>query len=96
MRVSNYALAMLFAAAQLAGTSVAAQQMAAVSGGSDCLSEAPDSLQISWTQPCYEGDGPYLGSARSDKLPVRSATTSCAGSTFLSLAGKHFGVTGSA
>ena len=56
MRVSNYALAMLFAAAQLAGTSVAAQQMAAVSGGSDCLSEAPDSLQISWTQPCFEED----------------------------------------
>lgn len=96
MRVSNYGLAMLFAVAQLSGTSVAGRQIVAVSPWSGCASEAQDSLQISWTQPCYEGDGPYLGSARSDKLPVRSATTSCAGSTFLSLAGKHFGVTGSA
>ncbi|CAN5575497.1 hypothetical protein BH10PSE6_BH10PSE6_16010 [soil metagenome] len=56
MRVSNYALAVLIAVTQLASTSVASQQLAAASTGSDCPSEAPDSLQISWTQPCYEGD----------------------------------------
>jgi hypothetical protein len=56
MRVSNYALAMVFAGTQLASTSVAGQQMAAASMWSDCPSEAPDSLQISWTQPCDEGD----------------------------------------
>jgi hypothetical protein len=56
MRVSNYALVMLVAVAQLSGTSASGQQMAAVSAGADCPSDAPDSLQISWTQPCYEGD----------------------------------------
>lgn len=47
---------MLFAAAQLAAGAVAAQQMAAASKQADCLPEAPDSLEISWTQPCEEGD----------------------------------------
>jgi len=47
---------MLFAVAQLSGTSVAGQQMAAVSTGGDCPPESPDSLEISWTQPCDEGD----------------------------------------
>jgi hypothetical protein len=47
---------MLFAAAQLASTSVAGQQIAAASTQVDCPTEAPDSLQISWTQPCYEAD----------------------------------------
>lgn len=56
MRVSNYALVMLLAAAQLSGTSVLGQQMAAASARSACPSEVPDSLQISWTQPCNEGD----------------------------------------
>lgn len=56
MRVSNYALVMLLAAAQLASTAVSGQQMAAVSTGADCPSEAPDSLEISWTRPCEEGD----------------------------------------
>jgi len=56
MQVLNYALAMLLASAQLAGSSVTAQQMAAASTRPDCPSEAPDSLQISWTQPCLEGD----------------------------------------
>jgi hypothetical protein len=56
MRVSNCALALLLAAAQLAGTSVSAQQMAVASTRPVCPSEAPDSLQISWTQPCEEGD----------------------------------------
>jgi len=56
MRVSNFALVMLFVAAQLASTAAAGQQVAAASTPSDCPSEAPDSIQISWTQPCYEDD----------------------------------------
>jgi hypothetical protein len=43
-------------AAQLAGTSVAGQQMATASSLSDCPFDAPDSFEISWTQPCSEGD----------------------------------------
>jgi hypothetical protein len=56
MRVSNYAVMMLVAVAQLMGTSVAGQEIAAASKGPDCPSEAPDSLQISWTKPCFEDD----------------------------------------
>jgi hypothetical protein len=56
MRFANCAVVLMFAAAQLAGPSVAAQQMAAASVGIDCGTDAPDSLQISWNQPCYEGD----------------------------------------
>jgi hypothetical protein len=56
MRVLTYALVMLLAGAQLAGTAATAQQMAIASIRPDCRSEAPDSLQISWTQPCEEGD----------------------------------------
>ena len=56
MRLWNYAVVTLIAAAQLAGTSVSAQQMATASMKPDCLPEAPDSLQISWTRPCYEAD----------------------------------------
>jgi len=55
MRVPNCALVMLLAA-QLASTSVAGQQIAASSTGPACPFEAPDSLQISWTEPCSEGD----------------------------------------
>jgi len=56
MRLWNYALVTLIVVAQLASASVSAQQMAAASMQPDCLSEAPDSLQISWTRPCYEAD----------------------------------------
>ena len=56
MRFSRYALVMSIAVAQLAGTSVAGQQMAAASTQVQCRAAAPDSLQISWTQPCHEGD----------------------------------------
>jgi len=56
MRSINYALVLLIATTQLAGTAVSAQQVAAASLQPDCLSEEPDSLQISWTQPCDEGD----------------------------------------
>jgi hypothetical protein len=47
---------MFFAVAQMASTSVAGQQVAAVSTQVECPFDAPDSLQISWTQPCSEGD----------------------------------------
>ena len=56
MRVSNYAFVMLFAVAQLMGPAVAAQELAAASKGPDCPTEAPDSLQINWTKPCFEDD----------------------------------------
>jgi len=55
MRLSKYGLVMLIAAAQLAGATVSAQQIAAASMQPDCPTEEPDSLQISWTQPCDEG-----------------------------------------
>jgi hypothetical protein len=56
MRLSNYAFVMLFAAAQLVGTSAAGQQVAAASVSHDCPFEAPDSLEISWIKPCEEGE----------------------------------------
>ena len=56
MRFSNYGLVLAIAATQLAGTAVSAQQIAVASTLPDCLTEAPDSLQISWTQPCDDGD----------------------------------------
>jgi hypothetical protein len=43
-------------AAQFAATAATGQQLAAAAMQPDCLSEATDSLQISWTQPCEEGD----------------------------------------
>jgi len=55
MRLSNYGLVMLIAATQLAGATVSGQQIAAASMQPDCPFEEPDSLQISWTQPCDEG-----------------------------------------
>jgi hypothetical protein len=56
MQALNYVLAVLFAAAQLAGTSVEAQNLAAAAASRDCPFDAPDSLEISWTRPCYEND----------------------------------------
>jgi len=56
MRFSNCALVLVIAATQLAGATASAQQIAALSMPPDCPSEAPDSLQISWTEPCHEGD----------------------------------------
>ncbi len=56
MRFSIYASALLIAAAQLAGASAFGQQLAMAPAHNDCPSDEPDSLQISWTQPCEEGD----------------------------------------
>lgn len=55
MRAAKYAVVTLLAMAQLLGTSAAGQQIAAASA-SDCPTVAPDSLEISWTRPCYEHD----------------------------------------
>jgi hypothetical protein len=56
MRFSHYALVLLIAATQLAGAAVFGQQVAATSVQPDCLPDEPDTIQISWTQPCEEGD----------------------------------------
>jgi len=56
MRFTNYALVLLIAATQLAGATVFGQQVALAPPPGDCSSEEPDSIQISWTQPCEEGD----------------------------------------
>ena len=56
MRYSHYVLVLSIAATQVAAASVFGQQTAAASTQVDCLSVEPDSLQISWTQPCEEGD----------------------------------------
>ena len=56
MRASIYASILLIVAAQLAGASTFAQQLAMTPSQTNCPSEAPDSLQISWTQPCEEDD----------------------------------------
>lgn len=56
MRFSNNTLVLLIAATQLTGASAFGQQIAAASVQPNCLSQEPDSLQISWTQPCDQGD----------------------------------------
>ena len=56
MRLFIYASTMLIAAFQFAAGSVLAQQLAMAPPQHDCPSEAPDSVEISWTQPCEEGD----------------------------------------
>jgi hypothetical protein len=56
MRSSIYASALLIAAGQFAGVSAVAQQLAVAASQTDCPWEAPDSVQISWTRPCEEGD----------------------------------------
>ena len=56
MRLSRHVWVLLIAATTMAEATVLAQQIATASVPSDCPSEEPDSLQISWTQPCEEGD----------------------------------------
>src|SRR5689334_20623358 len=45
----------LVAVGQLAGVAFG-QQLAISTTQPDCLSDEPDTLQISWNQPCDEGD----------------------------------------
>jgi hypothetical protein len=54
MRLSISVL--LIAATQWTGATVFAQQVALVPAQPDCPSQEPDSLQISWTEPCEQGD----------------------------------------
>jgi hypothetical protein len=56
MRISIYASVLLIAAAQFSGTTAFGQQLAMAPPQKDCPTEEPDSVQISWTQPCEEGD----------------------------------------
>jgi hypothetical protein len=56
MRASICVSTLLIAAVQLAGLPAFAQQLAMAPPQADCPSEAPDSIQISWTQPCEEDD----------------------------------------
>ena len=56
MRSTGYAVVLLMAATQWAAAGASAQQIAALSVQPHCPAAAPDSLQISWTQPCTEAD----------------------------------------
>jgi hypothetical protein len=56
MRLSRYITGPLIAAMLLAAPVVQAQQIAMTPERPDCPSDDPDSLQISWVQPCEEGD----------------------------------------
>jgi len=56
MRLSRQACVLLIAAMQVIGATASAQQMAVATAQPICPSEEPDSLQISWTKPCDEGD----------------------------------------
>jgi hypothetical protein len=56
MRVFVCASVLLIAAVQFAGGPVLAQQLALVPGGPDCPTQEPDSVQISWVEPCEDGN----------------------------------------
>lgn len=56
MRLHRYISAPLTAVLMTLSPMAHAQQMAMTTGPSDCPSEEPDSLQISWVQPCEQGD----------------------------------------
>jgi hypothetical protein len=55
MRLSNYISVLLYALTQLFGATAFAQQLVLVPG-SDCLTDEPDSVQISWVEPCENGN----------------------------------------
>ncbi len=56
MRASIYATGLLIAAIEFTGVSAFAQQLAMAPSWTDCSPQAPDSIQISWTEPCLEDD----------------------------------------
>jgi hypothetical protein len=58
MRVSIYISVLLYALTQLFGATAFAQQLALVPPG-DCPAEEPDSVQISWIEPCEQGNWLY-------------------------------------
>ena len=55
MRASIYISVLVYALTQLFGAIAFAQQLALVPAG-DCPSEEPDSVQISWVEPCEQGN----------------------------------------
>jgi MORN repeat len=58
MRSSIYISVLLFALTQLFGAPASAQQLSLVPTD-DCPSEEPDSVQISWIEPCENGNWLY-------------------------------------
>jgi len=55
MRASIYISVFFYALTQLLGVPVLAQQLALMPAG-DCPTEEPDSVQISWVEPCENGN----------------------------------------
>src|SRR6266851_399457 len=55
MGLSNYISVVLYALTQLFGATAFAQQLVLVPGA-DCLVDEPDSVQISWVEPCENGN----------------------------------------
>lgn len=55
MRASIYISVFFYVLMQLLGVPVLAQQLALMPAG-DCPSEEPDSVQISWVEPCENGN----------------------------------------
>ena len=56
MRIYRYVSAPLAAIALIWSPLASAQQIASAVDSPDCATVEPDSLQISWVQPCEEGD----------------------------------------
>jgi hypothetical protein len=56
MRVGPIIAVLSIAATAWAAGAASAQQVALALAQPDCLPEAPDSLQISWTEPCTDAD----------------------------------------
>ena len=56
MRISPFLTVLIVAAVLLAGATAFARELALFPEKPDCLTEEPDSLQISWNKPCEEGD----------------------------------------
>ena len=56
MRTSICASTVFIVAIQFAYVSAFAQQLAMAPSQTECPSDAPDSIQVSWTQPCVEDD----------------------------------------
>jgi len=81
MRASIYISVLLFALTQLFGASAFAQQLA-LAPTVDCPPDEPDSVQISWVEPCENGNWLYdtvLGCRMWDWHPDPHDTASWSG-----------------
>jgi len=81
MRASIYISVLLFALTQLFGAAAVAQQLALVPPA-DCPPDEPDSVQISWAEPCESGTWLYdtvLGCRMWDWHPDPHDTASWSG-----------------